>query len=72
MLLVSPPASLVLVALLCLGNTTRAVAPWLLPPFVGLVWASIVGTDVLVVLVAQEAPVLMLLATVILVVVKPF
>jgi hypothetical protein len=58
---IGPP--LVLVALLCLGSATRAVAPWLLPPFVGLVWASIIGTDVLAVLVDQRAPLLMPLAS---------
>jgi hypothetical protein len=58
---IGPP--LVLVALLCLGSATRAVAPWLLPPFVGLVWASVAGTDLLAVLVAQRAPLLMPLAS---------
>jgi len=44
----------VLVWLLCLGGDTRAVAPWLLPPFIGLVWASILGTDLLAWFVAQR------------------
>lgn len=42
---IGPP--LVLVALLCLGNTTRAIALWLLVPAIGLVWASIAGIDLL-------------------------
>ena len=50
---IGPP--LLLVALLCSGDATRAVAPWLLPPFVGLVWASVVGLDVLGVLVARPS-----------------
>ncbi len=51
---VGPP--LVLIALLCVGASSRAAAPWLLPPLVGLVWASIAGIDVLGVLVAQRSP----------------
>ena len=39
--------AMVLVALLCLGSATRAVAPWLLPPFILLAWASITGIDLL-------------------------
>ncbi len=54
---IGPP--LVMVTLLCLGNATRAVAPWLLPPFVALVWASVVGADVLAALVAERAALLM-------------
>lgn len=42
---IGPP--LALVALLCLGNTTRAIALWLLVPTIVLVWASIVGVDLL-------------------------
>lgn len=42
---IGPP--LLLVALLCLGNTTRAIALWLLVPMIGLVWASIAGVDLL-------------------------
>lgn len=53
---IGPP--LLLITLLCLGNATRAIAPWLLPPFVVLVWASIVGMDVLTVLAQDESPVL--------------
>ena len=51
---IGPP--MVLVALLCLGNVTRAAAPWLLPPFVGLVWASIFGIDLLGLLVERRSP----------------
>jgi hypothetical protein len=53
--------SLLLVGWLCMSSVTRAVAPWLLPVFVGLVWASIVGIDLLGLLVAQRSPWLMLL-----------
>ena len=49
-------APLVLVALLCLGQTSRAAAPWLLPPLFGLVWASIAGIDLLEWLVDQRSP----------------
>ena len=37
--------SLLLIAFLCLGRSTRAIAPWLLPPAVGMVWASMAGLD---------------------------
>ena len=50
---VGPP--LLLIALLCLGATSRAAAPWLLPPLLGLVWASIAGIDLLAMLVAQRS-----------------
>jgi hypothetical protein len=52
---------LLIVTLLCSGNATRAVAPWLLPPIIGLVWASILGTDVLALLVERRSPWLMAL-----------
>ncbi len=42
-----------LVALLCMGNATRAIAPWLLPPLLVLVWASITGLDLLSLMVKQ-------------------
>jgi hypothetical protein len=51
--------ALVIVALLCMGNATRAIAPWLLLPFIGLVWASIAGIDVLQVMVEHRSPWLM-------------
>ncbi len=47
--------SLLLIAFLCLGRSTRAIAPWLLPPAVGLVWASIGGLDLLAYLLAHRA-----------------
>ena len=46
---------LLLVALLLMGSATRAVAPWLLPPFIGLVWASIFGIDILAVSVERRS-----------------
>ena len=58
---IGPP--LLLVALLCMGSATRAVAPWLLPPIVALVWASITGVDLLGLLVERRAPLLMPLAS---------
>ena len=51
---IGPP--LALIALLCLGATSRAAAPWLLPPLLGLVWASIAGIDLLAWLVEQRSP----------------
>ena len=54
-------APLVLVALLCLGDATRAIAPWLLPPIIGLVWASIAGIDALGLLVQRRPSWLMAL-----------
>lgn len=42
---IGPP--LVIVALLCMSDTTRASALWLLLPMIGLVWASTFGIDVL-------------------------
>ena len=50
---------MLLVALLCLGNATRAIASWLLPPLVGLVWASVAGVDLLALLVERRSPLLM-------------
>ena len=46
--------SFVMIALLCLGNSTRAIAPWLLPPMVGLAWSSIAGLDLLQWLAARR------------------
>ena len=48
-----------LIALLLLGDATRAIAPWLLPPLVGFVWASIAGIDLLALLVERRSPWLM-------------
>ncbi len=42
---IGPP--LLVMAGLCLGHATRAIAPWLLPPVVGFVWASVAGIDLL-------------------------
>ena len=60
-LLIEIGPTLVLVALLCMGNITRAIAPWLLPVFIGLVWASMAGLDVLALLVERRSPWLMAL-----------
>ena len=46
--------SFVMIALLCLGNSTRAIAPWLLPPMLGLAWSSIAGLDLLQWLLARR------------------
>lgn len=54
---------MVLVALLCLGNAARAVAPWLLLPFAALAGASVLGTELLGVLVTQRSPVLLWLVS---------
>lgn len=50
---VGPP--LLMIALLCLGTSTRAIAPWLLPPMIGLVWASMAGVDLLGYLIEHGA-----------------
>ena len=51
---IGPP--MVMVALMLLGNATRAIAPWLLIPIAGLVGVSILGTDILDALVRSETP----------------
>jgi hypothetical protein len=51
--------ALAMIALLFMGSATRAVAPWLLPPFIGLMWASTLGVDALAALVEQRSPLLM-------------
>jgi hypothetical protein len=43
--------AMLLVAAVCLGGTTRAVAPWLLIPMIGLVWASQTGLDLIAVII---------------------
>jgi hypothetical protein len=48
--------AMTLVALLCMGNATRAIAPWLLAPLAGLVWASVAGVDLLALAVERRAP----------------
>lgn len=42
---IGPP--MLLIGLLCMGGATRAIAPWLLPLLLGLVWASNAGIDLL-------------------------
>ena len=54
---------MVLVALLFMTDATRAIASWLLPPFVGLVWASILGVDGLAWMVAHRSPALIWLTS---------
>ena len=44
---------MVLVALLCLSDAARAVAPWLLLPFIALASTSVLGVDLLGALVAH-------------------
>jgi hypothetical protein len=53
---------LFLIAPLCLGSSTRAVVPWLLPPMAGLVWASIAGIDGLAYFLQRKAAWLMSLS----------
>ncbi len=43
----------VLAAAVCLGGTTRAIAPWLLLPMIGLVWASLAGMDLIALLLPR-------------------
>jgi hypothetical protein len=47
--------AMLLVSAVCLGGTTRAIAPWLLIPMVGLVWASQTGLDLIAVII-QDPP----------------
>jgi hypothetical protein len=46
--------TILLVALLCMGNATRAIAPWLLPPLFVLLWAAFTGLDLLARMVRPE------------------
>jgi hypothetical protein len=39
--------AMVFASAVCLGGTMRAIAPWLLLPMVGLVWASMTGLDMI-------------------------
>lgn len=48
--------AMTLVALLCMGNATRAIAPWLLAPLAGLVWGSVAGFDLLALAVERRSP----------------
>lgn len=43
------------IAALCLGGATRAIAPWLLPLMLVLVWASIAGVDLLAWIVTSRS-----------------
>ena len=46
---IGPP--MLLVAAVCLGGATRAIAPWLLLPMIGLVWASLTGIDLIALMI---------------------
>ena len=46
---IGPP--MLLAAAVCLGGATRAVAPWLLLPMIGLVWASQTGLDMIALMI---------------------
>ena len=46
---IGPP--MLLVAAVCLGGATRAIAPWLLLPMIGLVWASQTGIDLIALMI---------------------
>ena len=46
---IGPP--MLLVAAVCLGGATRAIAPWLLLPVIGLVWASVTGIDLIALMI---------------------
>ena len=46
---IGPP--MLLAAAVCLGGATRAVAPWLLLPMIGLVWASQTGLDLIALMI---------------------
>lgn len=39
--------ALLIVSAVCMGSATRAIAPWLLLPVIGLVWASMSGIDLI-------------------------
>ena len=45
--------AMLLVTVLCMGNATRAIATWLLPLLLALVWAAVTGVDLLSVIVKQ-------------------
>ncbi len=48
--------AMVFASAVCLGGTTRAIAPWLLLPMIGLVWASIAGLDLIALMLPQPPP----------------
>jgi hypothetical protein len=50
--------AIVIIGLITLGNSTRAIAPWLFLPFSALAWSSIAGLDLLARLAEQQSPVL--------------
>jgi hypothetical protein len=50
---------LVLVSLVFLGSSTRAVAPWLLLPAAVLMWSSLLGLDVLISMGERQSPALL-------------
>ena len=50
---IGPP--MLLIGLLCMGGATRAIAPWLLPLLLCLVWASNAGLDLLAWIVAERS-----------------
>lgn len=52
---------MLLIGALCMGNVTRAIAPWLLPLLIVLVWASIGGVDLLAWIVEERSAWLMAL-----------
>ena len=43
--------AMLLVAAVCLGGVSRAIAPWLLVPMIGMVWASLAGVDVIALMI---------------------
>lgn len=54
LMIVEMGPSVLLVAIIFLGNTTRAVAPWFLFPFIGLAWASLTVYGVVSALASRE------------------
>jgi hypothetical protein len=48
---IGPP--MLLAATVCMGGATRAIAPWLLLPMIGLVWASQLGLDTIWLMLPQ-------------------
>ncbi len=45
--------ALLIVSAVCMGGATRAVAPWLLLPMIGLVWSSMSGIDLIWAIIAD-------------------
>ena len=48
---IGPP--MLLAGAVCLGGATRAIAPWLLLPMIGLVWASQTGLDLIALMIPR-------------------